>query len=254
MKYTLLIALTTLSFSSIAAVFKTVQRDQLFKNTNCQTHKDCQLSEFRLYVEDAKVVSSSFGTNHSTSAFISYKTNHSSQLDQFAIVQFIRGCQFDSNADGTILYRYSREFFGEIVPFVHRDWVIDSVDIDPMYNSDDRPGMPRHALYRWNEVDGSFEKNTENFFYAAEPLNPLLYVKDRPGSAFYTEEDGDAKNISLEFKSCIFRTEDVPLISTPTGMNWQKAIHCFDWYSSYLYNHQTHQFTSQQQVSPVCLK
>lgn len=235
-----------------AVINKTVQTDQLFLNTLCQKTDSCDLQQFGIYVEDAEIISSSFGTNYSTNAFLSYQTTDTNNLQKYGIVQFIRGCQFDSDAEGNIRYGYSREFFGKIVQFRHPKWVIDSVDVDPLYNSDDTEGRPRHALYRWNEIPGSYDKGSEHYFYQETPSLPLLYVKDRPGTAFYDDDYKEAKNISLEFKACIYKIEDIPLVSHPDGMDFNKALHCFDWRSSYIYNHQLAKYQSPNQVSPIC--
>ncbi len=235
-----------------AAVYKTVQTDQLFSPTDCEQSQSCSLKQFRLLVEEATIVSSSFGTNYSTSAFISYKTADQAVLEDFAVVQFIRGCQFNTTAQGKKSLAFSREFFGEISLFKHPTWVIDSVDVDPMYNSYMGNDRSRHALYRWNEVAGSFDPKSEKFFYVANPATAELYVKDRPGSAFFDDESAEAKNISLQFKTCIFKTTDIPRLSTPHDFTWNNALHCFDWYSSYIYNHQTHQYETLAEIDSIC--
>ncbi len=241
-------------FPIYGAVYKTVQSDQLFSNTACTLTDSCDLKSFRLYVEDATITSLSFGTNYATSAFMSYQTAAPEQLENYAVVQFIRGCQFDSEDSGKISLSYSREFFGQMVNYKHPTWVIDSVDLDPMYNSDVRPNTNRHGLYRWNTIPGSFAKESEKFYLEQTPALPLLYVKYRPGSAFYDHGFKEAKNLSLQFKICIFKTTDIPLVSTPEGLTWDKAIHCFDWYSSFIYNHQLQKFESPKTVSPICLE
>lgn len=249
----LVILLAVVAHQSFGAVYKTVQSDETYTHKNCEQTDSCSLKSFRVRVEDAKVVSSSFGTNYTTGSFMSYTTDTVEDIEMYGIVQFIKGCQFQSDHDGSVNFGISREFFGDIKTFKHPKWVIDSVDEDAMYNSTILPDYSRHAMYRWNDIIGSFKKETEHYLYEQRPTRATVYVKDRPGSAFYDTDTKDAKNISLQFKSCIFKTEDIEASTTPSGMDTSKAIKCFDWHSSYVFNHKTLKFNKQNKISKHCL-
>jgi hypothetical protein len=225
---------------------------QTFKNTNCAETNSCDLKEFKLHTYEYTVNirgEMSYGSN----AFISYKTKEIDQLENYAIVQKIRGCNFASRKmeDGSIEkhFLYSREFFGDIVRFKHPEWVIDSVDKDLMYNNYG-PEM-RHAYYRWNKKPGSYDKETEEYYFRARPERPELYASDLPGTAFVM--DGLVKNISLQFETCIYKTSDVPLESTPDNINFATPIACHEWASSYIYNHNTEKFESKKEIDQFCL-
>ncbi len=252
-KYLLPLLILPLSLQLSAAVYKTVQIDKTYENDSCQQSDSCDLKSFRVRVEDSKVVSSSFGTNYTTGSFTEYQTSNVDTLTKYAVVQFIKGCQFYSTPDGRKFGGISREFFNEIVPFKHPQWVIDSVDRDPIYNSATEFGDNRHAYYRWNEVLGSFKKETEHYFVQQTPVRPILYVLDRPGTAFYDDHEyKDAKNISLQFKTCIYKTADVPKETTPDDLNFAKAIKCFDWKSSFVFNHKKKVYESPNKIDEYC--
>lgn len=246
--------LATLSPSIYAAVYKTVQMDQTYTNTNCELTDSCDLVSFRVRVEDARVVSNSFGTNFTTGSFTEYQTSSVDKLQKYAVVQFIKGCQYNSKPGGIEYGGISREFYNEIVPFKHPHWVIDSVDSDPVYNSSPDFGDNRHAYYRWNEVEGSFKKETEHYYIQQTPHIPRLYVLDRPGTAFTSDDGNEAKNISLQFKTCIYKTADIPVESSPEQIGFGTAIKCMKWKSSYVYDHTLKKYTSPNHLSDYCLR
>jgi hypothetical protein len=191
--------------------------------------------------------------SHGSTMYAEYTTKEIDQLQDYAVVQYIKGCVFDSEkqADGSIkkTNHISREFFGDVVPFMHKKLVIDSVDVDPIYNSMENH---RHGAYRWNEVQGSYAKATEHYFLNQEPDNPTLYVRDMPSSAF-TSGYGGAKNVSLQFEACLIKTSDVPKVGTPELDLRGKALKCFKWDSSFIYNHSTEKYESKKTIDPYCL-
>ncbi len=210
------------------------------------------------------------GYNYGTAMFAEYQTPKKSVIEKYGIVQFIRGCHYGITKKNETYY-FARYLFGERVSFQHKDWVIDSVDTDPMYsntpqfNGDPDPQYPvpvgdpsydwgtRHGLYYWNKNPGFYDQKTEVLYYRDKNIvSPRLYIMDHPGTAFYM--NGDAKNISLEFRTCLYRIEDIPLKTTASDMDQKKALKCFSWASSYIYNPQTKAYESPQGISPVCLK
>lgn len=190
--------------------------------------------------------------SHGTTMYAEYTTKEIDQLQDYAVVQYIQGCVFDSEqlADGSIKKTnfISREFFGKVEKFMHKKLVIDSVDVDPIYNS---MKDHRHGAYRWNEVPGSYDKKTEHYLLHQDPDNPTLYVRDMPSGAFKTGKG--AKNVSLKFEVCLLKTADVPKVGTPELDLHGKALKCFNWDSSFIYDHQTEQYQSKQTIDPYCL-
>ncbi|HLE10684.1 MAG TPA: S8 family serine peptidase [Bacteriovoracaceae bacterium] len=246
---------TFFSFSSflLAKTYETIRQSEIYQNQNCQITQSCSLKSFEILVKDLDI-QGSFGRNLKSRVYLRYTTDSVDNLLKFGIVQFIRGCMWESTKDsfhfGTV-----REFFGrQNVKFIHPQMVIDSIDVDPLYNSwlITKPSHTRHDLYRWNSVAGSYSEDSESLYYQKLPLVPVLYVRDTPGSASYYEEAESATNTSLEFISCVYKIEDIPLISTPQGMGQEKALKCFNWQSSNVFNHATKKFEKLPIVSPIC--
>lgn len=238
-------------------VFAGVVRDKAivktFKNTDCLANNTCDLTEFSVSSNDYHVLFQNGDVSHGSNAFMSYKTKEIDQLENYAIVQKIRGCKFWSsvNEDGSIKKEIleSREFFGDFIKFKHPEWVIDSVDVDPVYNS--VPDL-RHGAHRWNTKADSFDKETEKFYFRERPTAPRLYVSDLPGTSFY--EDSKAKNISLEFEACIYKTADIPLIAKPDDINFSTPIACHSWKSSFVFDHKKEKFEVKNEVDSFCLE
>lgn len=238
------------SATAHARVVREKPVEKIFKNTNCEATESCGLTEFKVHTYNYEAIFPD-GSSHGTSAFMSYKTQKVDQLENFAIVQKIKGCQFQSRLtpEGVVAKNFSlaREFFNEVITYNHPEWVIDSVDLDPMYNNwtPDR----RHAAYRWNKVAGSYDKATEMKFGPTFPTRPELYVSDLPGTAFFM--GGVAKNISLKFEVCIHKTSDVPTTARPDS-EIAAPIACHTWASSFIYNHKTNKFESKAEIDEFC--
>jgi len=232
--------------------FATVQS---FKNESCAETDSCALKEFSLTHENYEVIAGG-GDNYGTRAFALYKTARHEDLEKFGFAQQIRGCVFMScqSADGSVTkaLSYVHSSFGKEVRFRHPTWIVDSDDVDPMYNSTAEVGKSRHDIYRWNTVEGSFAKPTQRFFGRERPVRSELYVSDRPGVAFYTSDDRCAQNISLEFKMCIYKSAEIPLVSIATRLDFARPLHCFDWSSSFVFDHLTGKFLEPVGLDPIC--
>lgn len=255
MKLTALSALiaTTASLSA----FSGSVTSKLVKDLKFTPTEDSELQEFRVTVENYKVNFTEGGSSHGSKMIASFKTKDKRELDAFAVVQYIKGCKYEMIGRGErteVNRSVARDFFDEVIPFLHKDWVIDSVDLDPIYNSTNEM---RHAYYRWNSVMDSQAEETERFYFQEAPSNNRLYVRDMPGTSSVTEypemDAYFATNTSLKFKTCIFKTEDVPSrVSSPEVDLTDRAIKCFEWDSSFIYNAQTKRFESSDEIHPLC--
>lgn len=247
-----LIAFSALSASSFAGVVKDKTKETVFKNTNCAATDSCDLVEFRVQSYDYHVIFADQSPSHGTSAFMSYTTKSIDDLENYAIVQQIKGCIFDSgqNYDGEIIKssNYVRDLFGKSVDYKHPEWTIDSIDLDPMYNNS-VPSL-RHGSYRWNTAKNSYSKDTEKVYAKERPTSPTLYVSDLPGTAF--ADNNEAKNISLEFRTCIYKTGKIPLVATPGDVNFSEPIACIPWKSSFIYNHKAKKFEAKDEIDSFC--
>jgi hypothetical protein len=193
-----------------------------------------------------------------TRMFAKYETASLDQLEDYAIVQFTRGCQFNkSMVDGKIVYydNILRYLFNGLVKYKFADWVIDSEDDYPMYGDTpedfDYEGgkVTRHGFYTWNRHD-NFDQDGEVFYYKEQPKTPYLYTDGHPGTAFY--QNRMAKNVSLEFKTCLYKTKDIPLRGSAKDLNFAKPIQCFNWSSSFIYDFSTKEFSRPIGLDPHC--
>lgn len=239
-------------------------RDEFFENDPgaCRATGTCALIRARLRVQNYAVWVEG-EPNYGTRMFAQYETASRSDLERFVFVQWIRGCHYDSlrEPDGTVsrFHSYARDYFGQVVPFRHPDWMIDSYDTDPAFASQVEQALPRHHAYRWNSVGGSFEQKTEHFYGDdPSPPSPALYVADRPGVAFVGKIPGvgiSAKNISTQYRICLYRIEDVPLAADPhQAQLGGPPIRCFEWASSWIFNFEQGSYERPSEVDPFCLE
>ncbi|MFH2202587.1 MAG: hypothetical protein ABIJ96_05700 [Elusimicrobiota bacterium] len=226
-------------------------KEETWTNADCRKTDTCDLQEVRFRAKQYKVLvhgTYSYGTGFSAH----YRTQDIAALEKYGFVQTIRGCVFDSYEQaGEVRYAfaYNREFYGEVIPFRHAVQVFDTVDKDPFYNSYD--DLPRHFAYQWNRVPGSIQRQTREFYGREKPPSPELYVLDYPGTAF-VGEGGGVKNLSLEFETCVYRTEDVPKYAAPEAVPLPGALVCFKWVSSHVFNHRTGEFAQSRGIHPFC--
>ena len=226
--------------------------DFVFENKDCETSQTCSLKRVKYVVEDYKTGFSG-EYRYGTRLFAKYETSLVRNLEQFAFVQFMKGCVYFTRAkDGMVLprYRITVRNFGKDKKFQFSRWVVDSDWDDPIYSSVNGSSF-RHYNCRWNKVPGSLQPKTEKLYKKnSQPPFPELYVIDRPAGAFVVE--GVARNISLQFKICIYRTWDVPKRTTPENIDFAQPINCFEWDSSFIYNHEAGEFERHAEISSAC--
>jgi hypothetical protein len=189
--------------------------------------------------------------HYGTRMAIQYRTPSVADLEKFAVVQFFRGCQFGSSSERKSL-NISRRLFGEMVIFRAMQWLVDSVDVDPMYNSPEESALPRHYYYRWSKNSDLFSSANQNFFGELAPVIPALHMTDRPGQAWHDPQSGVADNISLEMKTCLVRTEQLPRVSAPEKTEFGEPIHCFPWRSSFVFDHEEKRMKMPSAIDPFC--
>lgn len=197
---------------------------------------------------------------HFTDVRMALRTESVATLEDYAVVQWIRGCQFETTWDSSgrpqKLLSISRYHFGKVIPFKHRTWEIDSDIMDPVYSSDDRFG--RFALWRWNKDANSLEPRTATYYFKAPPPHPSIFLTDLPGGASYyksqTSGIESAKNSSLEFKACLYRTKDIPEVSDPKGSNFESAepLICENWEHKFVFDRTSKTFKSGGSIDPFC--
>jgi len=225
-------------------------RENIFVNTHCDKNKTCDLKKVEYFVEDYSVgIEGDY--NYGTRFFARYETKRTKDLEKYVFVQFIRGCDFSSRlVGGQVKISHDIVYPRNIdsIKFNFPDWTIDSYDSDPVYAT--IPDRSRFYGYRWNTVPGSFSTNTERLYGQKKPKIPQLYIVDHPGSAFYA--DGTAYNISLRFKTCIYKIKDVPKNVPYDNINFAEPLSCYEWHSSFVYNHLTEEFETHTDIVPAC--
>lgn len=250
MKQLIVAALLLLAIPAIAQYDKNPrvvsQSSQVFNNTNCSDTDTCDLLQVRYKAEDYEIWvgdSMSYGTR----LFAHYVTDSVEALENYAFVQFIKGCRFYSSANGEIFLGMTDMNFGKMTTVDYKNWTIESIDTDPIYFSTSKS---RHFSYKWNSVQGSVDRNTEKYYGIEKPHYPELYITDIPGPAFYMNKN--AKNTPLAFKTCLYKTVDVPRETTPDDINFAEPLYCFYWYSSWIYDHDAERFANPYNISPAC--
>ncbi|MBI2674388.1 MAG: hypothetical protein HYX22_01465 [Candidatus Yanofskybacteria bacterium] len=225
----------------------TSRSGKVFNNTDCAATNTCDLTQIRYLAEDYEILVGG-GMNYGTRFFAHYTTDTVENLENYAFVQFIKGCKYYSHDTGEVFPKSVVHInFGEMSFFNYKDWTVESIDTDPIYFS---TPQSRHFNYKWNTKRGSVSRNTERFYGIEKPSYPKLYITDIPGVAFHM--NNNAKNTSLAFKLCLYRTSDVPRESTPENIDFAVPINCFYWYSSWVYDHDIGKFQHPYNIAPAC--
>ncbi len=233
-----LIAVNTYGdFTGKGHVHTLSETKQVFLNPVCGSTDTCDLKRFTLTTSVYEVWFSD-DPNHPTygnSVIMEYETDSVDALEKYAIVQFKKGCVFHSskNSEGKIVRNINDVVpsFGETIPFCFPQWVIDSQDTDPAYNSD--PEVGRFYLLRWNKP-GSYDDRTQKFYGAEKPKIPVVYMADHPSGAFVAGIG--VKNVALEFNTCIYKASNVPAETRRDNINFAKPVTCFEWQNVYVYD------------------
>lgn len=197
---------------------------------------------------------------------MNYETAERNQLEDFVFVQFIRGCIFtqEIRADGSLSERrdHVRDHFGAVVTFTHLEWTVDSVDSDPMYWNEEDPLKSRHARMRYAPEGTSFltdsrvnfSRSTRAFdpSVRATMSSPSLWARDIPTAASFDPEFETVTNTALEFRTCVYRSIDVPRVAEPGQTSFGEPLHCFEWKHVWVYRPEARSFSRSADINTVC--
>jgi hypothetical protein len=200
------------------------------------------------------------------------ETSNPSCVKKYGIVQYIKGCVYNSRLDtktGKVMkwFGHVRSYKGNKISYIHSDWEVDSIDVDPLYwssesytdhKTEERLGSYLTPLKKW-EFANTSEKLWKQFRFFDHPQNnlktlienpvpkyPMLVSTDLPvGSSF---SFGEATNVSLHFKTCLYELDRIPLEGEPNS----DPLHCFEWSHNHIYNHQTKVFEEHQEIDLFC--
>jgi len=226
-----------------------------WKNPECASG-NCEIEGMRISVQAS--LSPQFGM---TTMVADMKARKPEFLKNYAFVQYIRGCVFESSKNGPIRLA-AREYLGQSgLPFQHKTWQVDSSQRDPIYWSTRNPGfdpirgftIPRNANYMVS--DPSINEEDRWGGKESNVLDNRLYVKDMPtGGSTSTSSTGvKAVNSSLEFKICLYKIENIPTtVDSSTGM-LPDPVACLEWNAHYIYNFPLRRFATISSVHPYCL-
>ena len=232
-------------FTGKGHVHTVSETKQNFLNSDCRSTASCDLKRFTLTISVYEVWFSDDPKypTYGNSVIMEYQTDSVDALENYAIVQFKKGCVFYSSKTrgGRINGSLSDSVpsFGENVPFCFPRWVIDSQDTDPAYNSD--PEMGRFHLLRWNKP-GSYDERTQKFYGTQKPRRPVVYMADHPSGAFVS--GFGVKNVALEFNTCIYKASDVPEETQRDDINFATPLTCFGWQNVYVYDFDSEKFVT----------
>ena len=232
-------------FTGKGHVHTVAEIKQVFLNPECRSTDTCDLKRFTLTTSayEAWFSDDPHEPTYGNGAIMEYETDSVAALEKYAIVQFKKGCVFYSseNREGKISRNVgdTTPSFGENVPFCFPEWVIDSQDTDPAYNSDPEHG--RFYLLRWNRR-GSHDSRTEKYYGVEKPKIPVVYMADYPAGAFVSESG--VKNVALEFNTCLYKASDVPAETRRDNVAFAKPIRCFEWQNVYVYDFAAGRFHS----------
>ena len=224
-------------FTGKGHVHTVSETKQDFLNSDCRPTASCDLKRFTLTTSVYEVWFSDdpIYPTYGNSVVMEYQTDSVAALEKYAIVQFKKGCVFySSKTNGGEITRKINDTvpsFGENVPFCFPEWVIDSQDTDPAYNSDPKGG--RFSLLRWNRP-GSYDERTQKFYGTQKPRRPVVYMADHPSGAFVSAIG--MKNVALEFNTCIYKASEVPEETRREEINFATPLTCFGWQNVYVYD------------------
>ena len=179
------------------------------------------------------------------------------QIENYAVVQFLRGCQWESRlVDGKVVNTFgiSRDYFPGKDAFIfrHPHWQIDNDNDDPVYTTSE--GAGRFALLRWNDDPNSLDANDAHYYQTKKPLVPLVFATDLPSYASFDPAFNFAHNTTLEFRTCLFKVSDLPAHTTPdgAGVDQSKALWCATWDHKYVWNFTTKHMDTPTAIDPFC--
>lgn len=190
--------------------------------------------------------------------FAGFEVNEIPALSRYVFVQFTRGCMWDSyqNADGSILTEFGvlRNFQGFYrIQHVLPKWTVDSNDTDPVYGADIETGNRMFYLQTADSIPLGIPRAQGKLLGEVPATIPFGYITDMPGPGTYSTNLKWAKNMSLEYKTCLFRATDVPrTVGEVEFAITEKAIDCFDWGVKKVYDHKALDFVSHEGIHAEC--
>ena len=201
---------------------------------------------FTTYLYDFKVNFSDGAINYGTSLYSGFETSFSDLFD-YSIVQFVKGCAY-SNVGNETFHNRLHYNFEETKVLKYQSYVIDSGDFDPSLGS---TFSGRHDLYRW-ERDRNF-RGQWSYVYEASPKDSFLFTYSTPGTVSKTARE--VQNMSLRYETCLFYTDDVPKRTSSNDLSFKSnALYCKSWMSSWVYDTKEGKYKNPKHIRSECLE
>ncbi|MFA6092724.1 MAG: hypothetical protein WCU88_11855 [Elusimicrobiota bacterium] len=204
-------------------------------------------------------------------------------IRDYGVVQFIRGCVYNSRHSvktGALLeqdFSVNRRLRGaENVVFNHPTYEVDQMETDPLYASFpqeagrlDLAYVPHTPLKLRPETPSMLsdfkafnESNRRTFLKDHPGPTSVIFVSDMPlgGITYFNAQSQEvsATNSSLDFKTCVYRIQDVPVSGDPAGEDTPPEnggpLQCFSWSSRYTYDAEIQDFATDKfkGIDPFC--
>src|SRR3989344_500400 len=268
MKYKIISALCFTALFTASSQSKPVSGEEkkIFRDSPCIPKASCvsdtrlheALKEFGFRVKNWQLpaVDRNDFEIVNSSVYAWYETADLAHLEDFAFVQYMRGCVYSSkkNKDGAIVIQHNvmHQSFGKHKLFLHPDWIVDSPLSDPLFGSDPKR-VTRHYFMEWNKAPEQFPRSHGTYYGDVAPTTPRLFMFNSPTTPAYVSRGGAtdvAINHSLEYRTCLYRTKDIS--NTSDGSIIPGALGCFEWKSSHVYDHTLRKFASPDGIVDAC--
>lgn len=235
---------------------------QVFENSPaiCAKNDTCDLKRVIFRREDYMIPPDDLANAdvivQSTRTFAGMITQEVDDLLRYSFVQYTRGCMWYSYAtpNGGVETEFGvlRNFLGiSQLQHIFPNWVVDTNDLDPIYGAGEL-GNRHYFVQSAPEIPAWIPNKQGKLLGEVTPTIPFGYVTDMTGPAYYSFALEMATNMSLEFKTCLFKTADVPLQTNGIDVDIGKAVVCFPWESKFVFDHNAREYKSPQGIHSEC--
>lgn len=226
----------------------------------CKTNDTCDLKRVEFRKRGYRILPE-FPNDvdiYGTEFYASYETATIADLEKYVFVQFIRGCIFTARpeieGERRVAFNVARRCVNKRMTFRHLGWELDSEDDNPSSTSDrDVPG-DTHFYAQWSVKPPKGIPDKQGKLYGEErPTVPRLYITDRPEPSVYVPDRHEARNASLEFRTCLYKTSTLPRkVRDERDIDYGEPVVCWAWDHNFVYDFVKGVFVRLDRVTPLC--
>lgn len=230
----------------------------VFPHTECKATNTCDLLEVGFWVKHfTREVKKTHTTEPEAGSMLYtwYETKSLDTLEKYVFVQYVRGCAYfvmDSDEESQAYFNAIEHGGIKNAEFCFPDWEIDMTAHDPVYTSE---GSMRHQYAQWTNTPRQFPTKYAKEYGEEKPVYPILGMIDSPDRAFVrTWGNGRvlSYNTALEFRTCLYRAEDVPSAIDAKGKIAASPLRCAAWESKHIYNPVSGRIESPSEMPSIC--